>query len=162
MAGRTMPLWQSVPLWFVLYAAGTAVACLPRRLELLIGSLLGRLALRLDPKRPRIARENIARCLPELSPSEQARLLEANYAHYGILALELLHFFTPLPGHFRRYMLRNSCVDGFEHWQKSLGAGRSAVSATRKVMRLTARSPRCSARPWRCLKSNWTSWSWTG
>lgn len=125
-----MPLWQSAPLWLVLNAAALAVGLLPRRLELALGRALGRLALRVDPKRRRIAEENLSRCLPDRPPEARRRLLEANYEHYGVLALELLHMFSPLPGHYRRYARRIAVLEGFEHWKRASDKGKGLIFAS--------------------------------
>lgn len=114
-------------LWIVLTTAGLAVSLLARRVELWLGSRLGGLLLVLDPKRRKIAYDNIRRCLPELKEEGWQRLLKENYEHYGILALELLHMFSPWPGHFRRYTLQNAVVDQFENWKRAHAKGKGSI-----------------------------------
>ena len=53
-------------LWILLTSLGLAVSLLPRSFELAVGPLFGRLALNVDPKRRKIAYDNMRRCLPEL------------------------------------------------------------------------------------------------
>ena len=101
-----------------LHGLGLFVAALPRSWEMVLGRLLGRLFLAVDPKRRKVAADNIRRCLPELGPAGWEKLLRANYEHYGILALELGHMFTPIPGHWRAYVERTTRVEGLENWEK--------------------------------------------
>ncbi|MDD5657444.1 MAG: lysophospholipid acyltransferase family protein [Elusimicrobia bacterium] len=117
----------SASLRAALFAAGLAVACLPRCLELRLGGLLGSVFLAADRKRKAIARENMARCLPELAPERREDLLADNYRHYGILALELLHYFSPIPGHWRAYARRVGALEGYEHWDRANRRGKGVI-----------------------------------
>jgi KDO2-lipid IV(A) lauroyltransferase len=110
-----------------LHGMGLFVAALPRSWEMALGSFLGRLAMRVDPKRRKIAEDNIARCLPELSLNQQRDLLGDNYAHYGRLILELAHMFTPIAGHFRAYAQRTTYFDGYENWAKANAKGKGVL-----------------------------------
>ncbi|MDE1976710.1 MAG: hypothetical protein KGL04_08095 [Elusimicrobia bacterium] len=114
-------------LFAVLFACGLAVSLLPRRLELALGRALGRLAMHLAPSRRRVAEENMRRCLPELSPKGRARLLRENFEHYGVLALEILHMFSPISGHYRRYTARVARLEGFEHWKRAADRGKGVL-----------------------------------
>ena len=125
-----MPLWQSLPLWALLNAAGLAVSFLPRRIELPLGRLLGRACFPFERRRRTVGTENLRRCLPELSEGERAALLRANYDHYGMLFFELLHLFSPIPGHYRTYTLRISVVEGLENWKKAAAHGKGVIFAS--------------------------------
>lgn len=125
-----MPLWLSLLIWPPLTAAALAATALPRGLEVPLGRWLGRLGLLLDRRRAAIARENIRRCLPELSASAQRRLLRENFEHYGLLVLELLHIFSPVPGHYRRYIRRTGRVEGLENWRTAVKKGKGVVFAS--------------------------------
>lgn len=114
----------------ILTTAGLIVTPWPRGLELRLGTMLGHLFLFFDPKRKPIARENISRCLPELSPAQRERLLRENYEHYGVLLLELLHIFSPIPGHFRRYTARHTVIEGLENWRRAHAKGRGTIIVT--------------------------------
>jgi len=120
----------SALLWLAVTPLALLVSCLPRSWELALGPRLGRLALRFDSRRRRIAYDNIRHCLPELGEAGWQRLLRENYEHYGILAFELLHIFSPLPGHYRRYVVKNAVADNIEVFQRldSLGKGTIAVT----------------------------------
>lgn len=111
----------------VLGAAGLFVTLLPRSLELRLGRALGAFLLKADWKRKSIALENMRRCLPELGTRGWQRLLRENYAHYGTLALELLHFFSPVPDHYRAYIRRISRFEGLERWRKLHDQGRGVL-----------------------------------
>jgi len=117
----------SALLRVLLFCLGLAVSFLPRRAELWLGPRLGRLALLLDPIRKKIALENIRRCLPELGCEGWDRLLRENYEHYGMLALELLHMFSPSPGHYRRYCGRVARLENFENWQRANAKGKGVL-----------------------------------
>ncbi|MCX5789578.1 MAG: hypothetical protein NTX64_13900 [Elusimicrobia bacterium] len=120
------PLW-SLPLRALLFFIGLAVAALPRGLELRLGRAFGRACVWLGLFKQRTVRENIARALPELSADDQRRLLRANYEHYGILFFEFAHFFCPLPGHWRRYAARVSCLENKETWDEAVARGKGAL-----------------------------------
>lgn len=133
MARREIPAWQSAPLWALLTGLGLAVGCLPRAVELALGRALGRLALLIDRKRARIAADNIGRCLPELSARARRDLLRRNFEHYGIVGLELLHIFCPIPGHYRRYCLAVGRLEGYEHWKRASDKGKGLLFASSHV-----------------------------
>lgn len=114
-------------LWALLSALGLAAAALPRRAELALGGLFGRAALALGLFKDRVAAENIRRALPELSAAARRDLLARNYEHMGRLFFEYLHFFAPLPGHYRRYAEANSRLDGLEHWEAARAKGKGAL-----------------------------------
>jgi len=122
-----MPVWQSVPLWGLLRSLGLISTCVPRRIETALGPLLGRLALSVAQKRRDTARENIDRCLPELSEAERESLLRRNCEHWGMIALEFLHMFSPVPGHFKRYIASNTVMHGFENWRKAHAKGKGTI-----------------------------------
>ena len=110
-----------------LHGVGLLVWLLPRRIELALGRFLGRIALVVDPKRPRVVEENLRRCLPELSERRRRQLLRENYEHYGCLTLELAHMFTPIPGHWRAYAERYGVRVGFENWRRAHAKGKGVL-----------------------------------
>lgn len=114
-------------LRILLLAAGLAVTILPRRLELALGRLLGLLALAAGAKRKRIAEKNMRLCLPGLSERDLRSLLRANAEHYGVLGIELLHMFSPFPGHWPAYVKRVSRLEGFEHWRRAHERGKGVL-----------------------------------
>ena len=110
-----------------LHGLGLFVALLSRPAELALGRGLGRFALAVDFKRRRVARDNIRRCLPELGPAGWDALLRANYEHYAILTLELLHIFAPIRGHWLAYVERTTRLDGFANWKAANDKGEGAL-----------------------------------
>lgn len=106
--------------------AGFTVMFLPRRVELAAGRALGRLIHAVGYRRA-VSRDNVRRCFPELDQKACERLLKKNYEHFGILMLELLHLFSPFPGHYRGYVERNARIEGLEHWERARAKGRGAV-----------------------------------
>jgi len=122
-----MPVWQSIPLWVGLTVLGFLFSFVPRRLEMWVGPWFGRLALCVAPKRRRTAEENIRRCYPEKTAEEQADLVRRNCEHWGLIGLEFMHLFSPVPGHFARYIKKNSVMHGFENWEKAHAKGKGTI-----------------------------------
>jgi len=110
-----------------LHGTGLFVAALPRSWEMALGAFLGRCALMFNTRHTCVARENLARCFPELSEERRRSLLRENYEHYGRMVLELAHMFAPLPGHFRSYVQRNVAIEGYEHWEKAAARGKGVL-----------------------------------
>lgn len=119
-------LW-SAPLRLLLAALGLGASLLPRPVELWLGRGFGRLTLVLGLFKRRIAEDNIAQCLPELDAAGRGALLRANYEHYGILFFEYLHFFSPIPGHFRRYARRVSRLENRQIWERARAKGKGVI-----------------------------------
>jgi KDO2-lipid IV(A) lauroyltransferase len=124
---REMNPVVAVLLRVPLHGLGLFVACLPRSVECALGRFLGRFAMRVDTKRRGIAEENIARCLPELSPAQRRKILLENAEHYGVLLFELAHMFTPITGHWRAYVARTTRVEGLENWEKVHARGKGEL-----------------------------------
>lgn len=120
----------SVILRVVLHSAGLAVTWLPRNMELFLGRLLGKVFFLLDFQRKPIILANMRRCLPELGPAGWDALARENYAHYGALALELLHVFSPVPGHYPAYIRAVVQVEGLEHWRAVHERGKGTLLVT--------------------------------
>ncbi len=117
----------SLFLWIILTLTGTLVSFLPRSLEIKLGKALGHFLLWIGGTRKRIAWENISLCMPEISASDRQRLLKENFEHYGILAFELLHMFSPIPGHYLSYVQKIAAVEGLENWQKAHKRGKGVL-----------------------------------
>ncbi len=110
-----------------LHGMGLLVTPLPRGLELALGRWLGKVFFALDFKRAAIGRDNMRRCLPELAPEAVERLLAANYAHYGVLFLELCHMYSPVPGHWRAYAQKVSRLEGLDEWRSAHAKGKGVI-----------------------------------
>lgn len=114
----------------VLTPSGLLVSLLPRGFELWLGPQLGRLFYRLNAERRRIATDNLRRCLPKLRPEARERLLRENFEHYGILGLEIFHIFSPIPGHYKRYVEKNALVDNLDVWRRAHERGKGTIIVT--------------------------------
>lgn len=68
----------------------TVVALLPRKLALSFGAQLGRLCARLLGKRRRLAEQNMALAMPELTPLLVQSEVRKMFMHLGIISMELL------------------------------------------------------------------------
>lgn len=117
----------SAALRAALFVLGSAATLMPRRLELVAGPLLGLALLALDFKRRHVALENIRRCLPELGEEGARALLKRNYEHYGTLVFELLHLFSPVPGHYRRFAQATMRLEGYENWKAVHDRGKGVL-----------------------------------
>ncbi|MDD5629623.1 MAG: hypothetical protein PHU21_11200 [Elusimicrobia bacterium] len=127
-AGKRLLSWSlDVPLRALLFVLGSLAMTLPRAVELRLGPPLGRFILRLGLFRPRIAHDNIRRCLPELGPAGWQALLRRNYEHYGVLFFEFLHFFAPARAHYRDYARRIARLEGYENWRRAHDQGRGVL-----------------------------------
>lgn len=120
-----MKHWQSAALR-ILHVFGLFVTFLPRRVELTLGPWLGRFLLKII-KRRGVALENIGRCFPGYAAADRECLLRQNFEHYGILVLELLHLFSPIPGHYFRYAKANTKLYGLEHWKRAHDLGKGVL-----------------------------------
>ncbi|MBI5597180.1 MAG: hypothetical protein HY928_13895 [Elusimicrobia bacterium] len=127
MPRKPMSPWLSGLLRALLVPVGLAATLMPRRLELFLGPLFGRLALAAGLFKPHIAAENMRRCLPGLPEGERRRLLVENFEHYGNLFLEYAHFFSIVPGHYRAYARRNSRIEGLEVWREAAAKGKGVL-----------------------------------
>jgi len=122
-----MNIFASAALRVLLTTIGLVGSFIPRSFELWAGPILGRLICTLGLFKVRTARENIGNCFPELSETERETLLKKNYEHYGILFFEFLHFFSPISGHYRRYMQSISVVEGLENWKTAHDKGKGVL-----------------------------------
>ncbi len=60
----------------------------------------------------------------------RAALLKENYEHYGILFFELLHMYSPIPGHYFRYVEKNAVVDNLEVFKRLDARGKGTIVVT--------------------------------
>ncbi|NJN47326.1 MAG: lysophospholipid acyltransferase family protein [Candidatus Competibacteraceae bacterium] len=92
-----------------------------------IGTFIGWLLSWIPNKPQRIAAANIARCLPEWSPTERDRLLRRNLAETGKVALEL----GPLWLWDKQQVLGMiQSVTGEDAWKTALAQGRGGIAIT--------------------------------
>lgn len=127
MAKRELPVWQSYPLFALLSALGTFASLLPRRVEVAAGRALGRLVFHARLFKRGVVEANVARCFPRMAPAARLALIRRNYEHYGLLLFEYMHFFSPLKGHWRRYVPTAARVEGFENWKDAHARGKGVI-----------------------------------
>lgn len=104
----------------ILCSVGLIVSLLPRPIELCLGRALGYILYKSKLFKYRIVTSNLNYCFPG-----RPDLAEKFYKHFGLTILELLHLFSPIPGHYRRYLSRHVTLTGAEHIHQAqrLGLG---------------------------------------
>ena len=110
------------PTWMGLSVLRT-IELLPFAAQWHVGSGLGRIIRRLPLAYVRIARRNIALCLPALSPSEQDALLDRHCRSLGMGLCEAADTWWSSDRRVRRL----AEVLGLEHLQAALSKGRGAI-----------------------------------
>jgi len=87
------------------------------------GEAIGRVAYRLAGSRRRIALDNLARAMPELSADERVRIVQGVFEHFARMILELLRFGSLT----RDEMLARIEIEGEEHVQRAYAAGKGLI-----------------------------------
>jgi KDO2-lipid IV(A) lauroyltransferase len=127
VAKRELPSWQAYPLVVLLSALGLAVSALPRRWEVVLSRALGRLVMRARLFKRGVVEANLLRCFPKLAPESRLALTLRNYEHYGLLLFEYMHFFSPIPGHWRRYVPTAARAEGIQNWEQAHARGKGVI-----------------------------------
>jgi KDO2-lipid IV(A) lauroyltransferase len=100
-----------------------AIEILPFSAQLQVGAALGGLIRRLPLAYVRIARRNIALCMPALSPDEQATLLNRHCESVGMALCETADTWWSND----RRVNKLAEVEGLENLQAALAKGRGAI-----------------------------------
>jgi KDO2-lipid IV(A) lauroyltransferase len=117
--------WLGPRFWgtWLLLGCLRVSAALSYRSQLALGRALGRLLYRVLSHRRRIASVNLSLCFPEHGPERREALLWASFESLGIAFLELsLAWWAP-----DRRLRPLATVEGLEHLQAALAAGRGAI-----------------------------------
>jgi Kdo2-lipid IVA lauroyltransferase/acyltransferase len=114
--------------WLTWFGLGVIrlTAALPYPALLVAGRALGALARQLPLPYQRVARRNMALCLPDWSDAERERLLRRHFASLGIGVLE-----SALTWWGSDDVLRaRSEIQGMEHLDTAIGAGKGVILLT--------------------------------
>lgn len=125
------PRLQDLPAWLGVTAL-RGLARLPWRLQLGIGSGLGRLLMWLLPDRRRAARTNIALCFPELDQEARAALLRGSFRDLGIGVFEFARAWWGDVGAMRA----SATIEGVEKVRKLQAQGRGVLLISGHFMTL--------------------------
>jgi tetraacyldisaccharide 4'-kinase len=110
-------------------AFARVVALLPRGASLALGRGLGRLLADLDRRHVRVALDNLAQAFPHWDAARRLRTAREVYAHFGQVLVELFW----LPGRGRDEVLSLVEVEGREHVESAMAAGRGALLVTAHI-----------------------------
>jgi Kdo2-lipid IVA lauroyltransferase/acyltransferase len=106
---------------------GLFASALPRKLEVTLGRWVGRFLFAVSLFKRGTIEANLSRCFPRLKGTARRSLIRRNYEHYGLLLFEYMHFFSPFPGHWRRYVGTAARVEGRENWERAHAKGRGVI-----------------------------------
>ena len=107
-------------------AAGAALAKMTPEAAEGLGRALGRFYLRIDSRRRNLARANLSRAYPELSPAGIDALTVRVFEHFGGVAAELLHAM----GHDPHAALSRIETEGADGARAALASGRGVLFLT--------------------------------
>jgi KDO2-lipid IV(A) lauroyltransferase len=116
LAPRYWPTWLGVGVL-------RGLSLLPLPVLAALGAGVGMLFYALHAGRRRVVRTNIARCFPQLSPPEQARLVRAQYRRAGQAVFDLGVAWWASLGRLQRL----TRFRGREHYERALADGRSII-----------------------------------
>ncbi len=118
---------RNVLEYILFICTASLVRALPRTTALSLGGWLGQLARHLQKRRAEIARENLQRALPELSPAEVSAAIGRMFKHMGICFVDMLRLDKY---HGQRDLERYFSVNGIENLQEALALGRGCLIIT--------------------------------
>jgi KDO2-lipid IV(A) lauroyltransferase len=127
MADRTAKNLIEYTLFLIMVGV---VRLLPRKAALALGAGLGRLARRLQPRRVRIARENLAAAFPQMPEKKMNATIAEIFGHLGKSGIELL-LLNRL--RTRADLDRHISVTGLEHLQEAFDRGKGVFILTGHV-----------------------------
>ena len=102
------------------------VRFLPRSAALILGRLLGQLAMKLLAGRYRLAYDNMSKAMPELTDREIRRNLRQCFVHFGMSGIDLLRLDLFSPDELDQFFK----IEGFGHLRQALELGRGVILLT--------------------------------
>ena len=108
-------------------AFASLVRFLPRNVALAVGRWMGALAMRLQPKRVRIADDNLRHAFPEMPDTERAELVKRVFREMGHGFVEMLRL-DMFDGQADLDKLFD--IEGIEHIHEALKLGRGCILLT--------------------------------
>jgi len=114
--------------YLALLLVAACVRSLPRSAALAFGRRVGRWSMRLVPGRCRLARDNMSRALPELSPDALEEQLRRSFEHVGMSGVEMLRLdlFRPASDDLERYF----DIEGLTRLKEALKLERGVLLLT--------------------------------
>jgi KDO2-lipid IV(A) lauroyltransferase len=113
------------PVWFGMGLLRASLV-LPFRYRLAVGRSVGRLFLKLSPRRRRIARRNLELCFPDVDQDRRDELLREHFESLGMALIETAMCWWS-PDDEVRALVR---VEGIEHLDDAMAQGRGAIMLT--------------------------------
>lgn len=114
---RLIPSWLAIGLLYLL------VKTLPWKLQLTLGRGIGRLLLRLVPRRREIAKINLAIAFPDRSKPEQEQLLRAHFEAIGMGLFELGFGWWGA----EKTLKKIGSIEGLEHLDNAVALGKGVI-----------------------------------
>lgn len=107
------PTWLLVGFLYLL-------SWLPYRLQMIMGRALGRVLMKLVPKRRKVARRSLSLSFPKMPEDEREALLKKNFENAGVALFE-----TGIAWWWPDWRIRRKIsIQGFEHIEANMKAGK--------------------------------------
>lgn len=105
------------PVW-LLFGILRAASHLPFRAQMSLGATLGRLSMRVSPKRQRVAHRNLRLCFQDMPDTERYALVRAHFENLGISIFEMaMAYYRPAKLHSRISLHGAEHLDNIEDKQ---------------------------------------------
>jgi KDO2-lipid IV(A) lauroyltransferase len=105
----------------------TIIRLLPRGVALTLGCRLGALARHLQPRRAKIADDNLRHAFPEMSPKERGDLVKQVFRDMGLGFIEMLRL-DKFDG--KDSLEKFFTIEGIDHIHEALALGRGCILLT--------------------------------
>lgn len=119
MSKRAIEAWSAA-------VVSALLRLVPRSAALRLGRCLGRLMGVFDPRHVRLAVDNLRKAFPDWDERRLNATARGVYVHFGQVLLDILW----LQGRSREEVLKVGELEGREHVERAMAAGRGAIMAT--------------------------------